>query len=459
MEATKILEKLSREHGFEAYYTGGYVRDLVRKRPPKDVDIVVREIGIESLIGLLQKYGFTQEVGNTFGVILFKAKDGTELQISLPRRARRFDKKTVVIDVDPKGSLFEDSRHRDFAMNAMYLPLNGKRKDILDYHGGRADIKKRTIRAVGSARQRIIEDPLRMIRAFSLSARLGYRVHKDFFRAAKLNSRRLKEVAPERIRDELNEILLSRKPSKHLRQMEEARLLKHVLPFVSKNVGVKQDRRFHKYDVFTHLLRACDAAPPYLLLRMAALMHDVGKYSVREVDGKRTKFHNHEVAGEIMARNMLTNLMYPKRFIEDVTFLIRKHMYNYDRKWTDRAVRRFIRDVGITERNIHDVENISLFQLRIADRKGNGFKKNPVTPKQRDFEARIKKVFKETSALNTVDLALSGKDIMKEFSLPQGKLVGDVLDYLLDYVLEHPKDNNKKRLLELSKNYLANQKR
>jgi putative nucleotidyltransferase with HDIG domain len=454
MQALEILAKIAKDHGFEVYLAGGYVRDFVRKKAPKDVDVLVRGIEFNRLTNLLGQYGIPKEVGNTFGVLLFKAFDGSLVQISLPRRARRVDKRTVVLDVDPKGSLLEDSRHRDFAMNAMFLPIGGKRSDIIDYHGGKADIKNRRIRAVGSARQRILEDPVRMLRAFSLSARLGYRIDHQVLHMSRKLARKIKESAAERVRDELNEILLSKRPSKQLRQMEKIGLLKHVLPFVSRNYGVKQDKRFHKYDVFTHLLKACDSAPPYLLLRIAALFHDIGKYSVREEDKDRTKFHNHEMAGEIMARNMLTRLMYPKSFIEDVTFLIRKHMYNYDRKWTDRAVRRFIREVGITEKDLSNLEAIPLFQLRIADRKGNGLKRDPVTKKQRDFEKRIRKCYKKSTALHLTDLKVNGYDLMREFGLPEGEAVGKVLHVLFEHVLEHPETNNRDKLIELAKEHI-----
>lgn len=455
MQALKVLKKLAKEHKFETYLTGGYVRDFVRKKAPKDVDVLVRGINLKHLIELLSQHGIPKEVGNTFGVVLFRAYDGSMVEISLPRRARRVDKRTTLLDIDPNGTLLEDSRHRDFAMNAMFLPIGGKRKDIIDYHGGRADIRNRKIRAVGSARQRFIEDPVRMLRAFSLSARLGYRIDHRVLHAARKLSRKIKESPAERIRDELNEILLSKKPSRQLRQLESVGLLKHVLPFVSRNVGVTQDRRFHKYDVFTHLLKACDSAPPYLLLRMAALLHDIGKYSVREEDKDRIKFHNHEMAGEIMARNMLTNLLYPKDFIEDVTFLVRKHMYNYDRKWTDRAVRRFIREIGITSKNVKHLENIHLFQLRIADRKGNGLKRDPVTQKQRDFEARLRRVFAESTALNIKDMKVNGDDLMEELNIPEGKGVGTLLEQLFEHVLEHPEENDRNKLLEIAEGLIS----
>jgi poly(A) polymerase/tRNA nucleotidyltransferase (CCA-adding enzyme) len=236
--------------------------------------------------------------------------------------------------------------------------------------------------------------------------------------------------------------------------MQQVGLLQHVLPFLSQNVGVRQDKRFHKYDVFTHLLKACDSAPNDLALRMGALLHDVGKYATREIRGDRTTFHNHEVVGEIMTRDMLTKLAFPKEFIGHVTLLIRKHMYNYSRDWSNRAVRKFIREVGIKRDGLDDLKEIPLFKLREADRLGNGFKKNPRTEKQKDFEKRITKLYRESSALTVHDLAVKGGDLMKEFGLEAGPIIGKTLKHLLNLVLENSQQNSKKKLLKLAADYL-----
>ena len=455
MNSIEVLKKLTLDQNLEIYFAGGYVRDLLRKKKPKDVDLLIRNTPLDDLIVLLTPYGRVLEVGAHFGIVMFRAwHDEEAVEIAVPRKARRFDKKNTILDFDVYGKLREDSSHRDFTINSMFLPLNGTRKDIIDFHGGRADIKERVIRAVKSPNRRIAEDPVRMLRAFSLSSRLGYSIDDSFIKAVKRNAKLLQTSAPERIRNELVEVLLSKKPSKQLRLMQQAGLLQYVLPFLSQNVGVRQDKRFHKYDVFTHLLRACDAAPDDLVLRMAALLHDVGKYATRELRGDRTSFHNHEVVGEIMARDMLTKLAFPKEFIGHVTLLIRKHMYNYNRDWSNRAVRKFIRDVGIKRESLDSLKRIPLFQLREADRLGNGFKKNARTEKQKDFEKRISKLYKESSALTVHDLAIKGGDLMKEFDLEAGPIIGKTLKHLLNLVLENPQQNSKKKLLTLAADFL-----
>ena len=455
MNTIEVLKKLALDQNLEIYFTGGYVRDLLRKKRPKDIDILIRNMPLDDLIVLLTPYGRVLEVGAHFGIVMFRTWHAEEaVEIAVPRKARRFDRQNTILDFDVYGKLREDSSHRDFTINSMFLPLNGTRKDIIDFHSGRADIKERVIRAVKSPNRRIAEDPIRMLRAFSLSSRLGYTIDESFIKAIKRNAKSLQTSAPERIRNELVEILLSKKPSRQLRLMQQVGLLQYVLPFLSQNVGVRQDKRFHKYDVFTHLLKACDAAPVDLTLRVAALLHDVGKYATREIRGDRTTFHNHEVVGEIMARDMLTKLAFPKEFVGHVTLLIRKHMYNYSRDWSNRAVRKFIRDVGIKRETLDNLKEIPLFRLRESDRIGNGFKKNARTEKQKDFEERITKLYKESSALTVHDLAVKGGDLMKEFDLEAGPIIGKTLKHLLNLVLENPQLNGKKKLLKSAADFL-----
>ena len=455
MNSLEVLKRLVREQDLELYFTGGYVRDLLRRSKPRDLDLIVRNISLEELSALLAPYGKVIEVGAHFGILLFKAwKEARPVEIAIPRKYRKFGKGDSLLDYDASGELKEDSNHRDFTINAMYVPFLGKRGDVLDYHNGRGDVKKRLIKAVKSPSQRIKEDPVRMLRAFSLASRLHYKIDAAFLRAVKKNARLIQTEAPERVRDEIVEILMSKKPSKQLRKMQEVGLLKYIFPFLSRNVGVKQDNRYHKFDVFTHSIRACDNAPLDLVLRMSALLHDVGKYSVREVKEDRISFHNHEVVGEMMARDMLAKLLFPNKFVEAVTLLIRKHMYNYNREWSDRAIRRFIRETGIRRGDLDELKSIPLFRLREADRLGNGFKKNARTEKQKDFEKRIARIYKESTALTVHDLVLKGGDLIAAFDLAPGPGIGRTLKYLLEMVLENPKLNNRENLLELAKNYI-----
>ena len=234
MNSLEVLKKLVLDQDLELYFTGGYVRDLLRRRKPRDHDLIVRNITLEELAALLAPHGKVMEVGAHFGILLFKAwTDPRPIEIAIPRKYRKFGKGDSLLDYNMSGDLKEDSNHRDFTINAMYIPFSGKRGDVIDYHNGRGDVKKRVIKAVKSPSQRIKEDPVRMLRAFSLASRLHYTIDASFLKAIKKSARLIQTEAQERVRNEVVEILMSKKPSKQLRQMQDVGLLKYIFPFLS----------------------------------------------------------------------------------------------------------------------------------------------------------------------------------------------------------------------------------
>ena len=450
MTTMEILRKLQGFHGAEVYLVGGYVRDLIRRKRNDDLDVVVRRLSPSRIKSFLGRYGNAKYANLTFGVpiILFKAfGDKVEAQITLPR-----DNKG---NFRPGNTLEQDAECRDFTINAMYLPIHHRsRKDIIDFFGGYKDIKRRLVRAVKDPNRRINESPIRMLRAISLAARTKYRIHKSLMHAIAEN-RDLIGLAPvEGIREELNKILLSNKPSTYLKVMQKIGLLKIVLPELDKCCGVRQDKKYHKFDVFKHCLYTCDYIEPDLILRLAAVLHDIGKPDTREIHGERTTFHKHEVVSARLAKVVLERLRYKKETISKTTHLIRMHMYHYTREFTDAAVRRFIKKVSITKENLDNIENIPLFKLRKAERKGNGFKTIPVTERQRDFERRIQRVFKGSKGFDIKDLDIDGTVIMRLFNMRPSQKVGETLEYMLEKVLEEPKLNTRKELVKLAAYYI-----
>jgi len=446
----EILRKLDGYHGAEVYLVGGYVRDLIRRKKNKDVDIVVRKMKPHGIKSFLNRYGTAKFVNLTFGVpvILFKAfGDNKEAQITLPRNTRG--------NFNQDNKLKHDSECRDYTINAIYLPINYKsRNEIIDFHNGYKDIKKRTIRAVGNPDKRIEESPIRMLRGISLAARTHYRIHKSVIVAIKKNHNLISTAPVEKVRDELNNILLSSKPSRYLKIMVKTGLLDIILPELAKCIGVKQDKRYHKFDVFRHCIYACDNIKPDLILRLAAVLHDIGKPSTRKIIGKKTTFHKHEVVSARLARIVLERLRYKNEIISKVIQLIRLHMYYYTRDFTDAAVRRFIKRAGLVKKDINNLGDIPLFELRKAERKGNGFKTIPVTEKQLDFEKRIISVFKSSSGFEVGDLAINGNTIMKMFSMEASPKIGEVLNHLLNKVLDDPKVNKENELIKLAAEYI-----
>lgn len=489
MGTIAALKKLDGFHGAQVFFAGGYVRDFLRRKKNDDIDIVVRNIEAPQIRKFLNNYGRTKVVNLTFGVpvLLFKAfRDSLEAQIVFPRNGKG--------EFNSLNTLKEDAAHRDFTINAMYLPVCYKsRNELIDFFGGYRDIKRRTLSAVGSPDERIMESPIRILRALSLASRTKYRIRGDLMNSMRSHVELLKRVPAEVIREELNKILLHDRPSRYFKIMHKLGILKVVMPELDACVGVKQDKKYHKYDVFKHCLYTCDHINPDIVLRLAAILHDVGKPDTRKKIKGRTTFHKHEVVSTQLAKNFLQRLRYSKETMKEVLHLIRLHMYHYVNDlyvctnangrchwqklaeqmgkeigkcpkcgseitlrggWSDAAVRRFIRKVGITRDDLDDLGNLSLFKLRIAERKGNGFKTIPVTDRQLDFEKRIKEVFESTGAFELKDLDIDGDVIIEIFNMEQSPRIGEILNYLLGKVASNKKLNNSVELVKMAAEYI-----
>lgn len=457
MRTIEVLRKLDKETKANVYFVGGYVRDLIRRKTPKDVDIVVRNIDFKKLRCFLEKHGKVKKVLISNGkkqikILIFKANsDNVEAQITLPRGKNNVCRKY--------NTLKDDASHRDFTINSMYLPIRYKSKrDCIEFFNGRKDIKKRLIRCVGDPSKRIEESPIRMLRAMSLSARTGYKIQDKLTSTIKKKKHLLNSVSKESIREELNEILLSNKPSKYFKLMHKLGVLKIILPELDNCVGVKQDKKYHKYDVFKHCIYTCDNIEKDLVLRLAAVLHDIGKPNTRNKVGDRTTFHRHEIVSVELANGLLHRLKYSNEIIEKVLSLVGLHMYHYTREFKDKSVRRFIKKAGITKSDLNSLGDIPLFKLRIAERLGNGYKTIPVTKRQKDFEDRIIDIFNKSNGLSISDLEINGNDLIKIFKIKQGPEIGKVLNHLLDCILEDPSVNNKHDLIRLSAEMLSKER-
>ncbi len=473
MKRLRALRELRKELGAEVFLVGGTVRDLIRRREPNDLDVLVRGVAPADFETFMRTRGTLELVGASFGVYLFKPKRlKGHIEIAFPRTevstGPRHDEFEVV--TNSMLSIEEDSRRRDFTLNAMYLSLddveeNGKfdKRKIIDFHNGLEHIRKRLIVAVGTPEDRIEEDPLRMMRAMVLVARTGYRLEGNTFGAIKRNADKVRTVSAERLRDEFIKIMRSEKPSRAFKTMDRTDLLKILFPEMHACVGCGQNPKYHSYPVFEHTIKAADAAcelTDRLDVRFAALCHDLGKASTRALrpngDGPNdVSFHNHEIVSCKLAFAFMKRLKFPKKFTEEVIALVRMHQYKYDRDWTDKAVRRFIRNIGLTKADLEDLEQHPQFLVRMADRMGNKLKESlPVTVKQRDFQRRIIEVYESSAAHSLRDLKVNGRDIMEHFDVPSGPSVGKVIAYLFDMVETNPKINNRDDLFRLAEKFL-----
>jgi len=460
-----VLRALEKEmkpvHGTEVFVVGEYVRDILRKKKPSnDIQVIIRHLSMPKIEHFLSSYGdvTTASLAHnpSTNILLFKAYDDEVLaKITLSNGG---NKKSAI---NGTASLRQDSQQKCFALDAMYLPINALVPTrVIDYVGGKSDIAARTILSIGNAAAKFKKDPTQILRAFSLAAITGYNINSHVRHAITECAYLLKRVPASVVKDELITILTSNKPSIQLRLMLKLGVLHIIMPELVKCNGCLQDSRYHKYDVFNHLLYTCDNTDKNdLILRLAGLLHDIGKPESMEIkpDGKVT-FYRHEMYGTKLVGPMLYRLGFNQDVIEPVTQLVRMHMYHYTREYTDAGVNKFITMAGITDKDIDNLDQFPLFKLRAAERLGNGFKKSGITPRQCEFQERIIKVFKNNASLSIKNLAISGAELMEIFNIAPGPEVGVILRHLLLFASEDSSLNEYKTLLHCALDYILDKK-
>ena len=435
------------------FAVGGRVRDEVRTsldgiaRVAKDLDYVVVGLAFEELVSRLARIGRPNVVGASFSVVKI-AVEGGVVDVALPRRERStgVGHREFEIESGPDVPLEDDLARRDFRINmlARGLPTG----ELLDPYGGAADIAARRVDIL--AETAFEEDPLRMLRACQFAARFEYVITPRTLAAMRAAAPLVASVSHDRVHDELVKLLSAQRPSLGFEAMRGTGILPHVLPELAEGVGVEQNA-YHAYDVYTHSLATLDATPVGdLVLRLAALLHDVGK--PRTKDGPH--FYRHELVGAAMAEELMRRLRFSGDQAGTVSQLVLHHMYSTEPSMTDAAVRRFIRRVG--------AENlVRQFALRQADIVGSGLPRRGDANER--FESRVASMCERAPALNVRDLAVDGTDVIaaavRHGRLPPGsrggEVVGAVLQQLLDDVLEHPERNNRSDLLEAIEQRIA----
>ncbi|MDR2191567.1 MAG: CCA tRNA nucleotidyltransferase [Endomicrobium sp.] len=436
-EYAGIIKKISetaKEEGFSVYAVGGFVRDLFIKRFPNDLDIMVEPLcssqnsrlaGINFSKVLASKYSLGNPViFERFGTAKLFI-DGREVEFVMPRK-EYYEDSSRNPDTDI-GTLEQDALRRDFTINALFLRLNDN--EILDLTlKGAADIKNKIIRVADSSAADIIfkQDPLRILRAVRQSLQLGFAIEPNTYEAMKNSVKRIKIVSPERIRDELNKILSEKFPSTAFRMMETLGLLLEILPDIAILKGLTQPEKYHIDDVFGHTLSVVDRVKNVLVLRLAALLHDAGKFAARKDENGKISFIGHEKQGAEIAQRVLKELKYPKIFISQISLIIENHLYPkmYERQWSYAAVRRFAARCG------GELENI--LELSKAD---YGRKNDEDALKS--LKERIEEL-KSRDALIRGGELLSGTQLMRRFSLPQGGWIKQAKEIIAQERFENP---------------------
>ncbi len=439
-EVMRVAETLE-NGGFEAYLVGGCVRDLLIGKTPKDWDLTTNAHPdqIQALFGEDETF-----CNNDFGTVGVKNEDTEDERLKVvevtPYRtegtysdARRPDK------VEFGVSLEEDLKRRDFTINAIaFRPRDEKLVDLFE---GEEDIRKKRLKTVGNPDERFSEDALRMMRAIRLATELNFAIEAETMAAITRNNKLLGRISIERIADEFTKIMNSPVPMQGIVFLERLDILDYVIPELKYGIGCDQSG-IHAFDVYEHLLRSCQTAADKgysTEMRYAALLHDIGKPATRRTGGKNKlyTFFGHEVVGAKMTKKILERLKMPREFVQNVTNLVRWHMFFSDPdEITLSAVRRTITRVG--EDHIEDLLN-----LRICDRVGTG------RPKEQPFRFRKYKAMVDEALRDPISvklLKINGDRIMEITGEKPGKKLGYLLHALLEEVLENPGKNDKEYL-------------
>ncbi|MDD4106504.1 MAG: HD domain-containing protein [Candidatus Shapirobacteria bacterium] len=448
----KVKEIISKfiENKAEIYIVGGACRDLLLGREVNDWDFTTN-LPPEEMKKLFPKNSF---YNNNFGTLSILGKDGEIFEVTTFRTERGYSDSRHPDEVKWGRSLKEDLERRDFTINAIAIDFKptlpslkkgGFSTDnfkIIDLFEGQKDLEKKLIRTVGKPDERFKEDALRLIRAIRIAGQIGFEIEENTLKSIQKEAKLINNIAGERIRDEIFKVLLSDKPSQGVNLLRNSGLLGELMPELISGVNMTQ-KGHHIDDVWNHNLKTldnCESKNP--VTRLAALLHDVGKpKSMRGEEGSRT-FHNHEVYGSRIAVNIGKRLKLSNKELDQLFRLVRWHMFTVQETQTDKAVRRFIRNVTLDYID-------EMIAMRRADRLGSGAKET--SWRWELFKKRIVEVQKQPFAVK--DLKIKGDDVMEILKIRPSRRVGEVLEAIFKEVEEKPELNDREILLKKIKEF------
>src|SRR3989344_4829383 len=450
--------------GFEAALVGGAVRDLLRGETViTDFDCTTNATPEQIRVVFPESF-----YENNFGTVSITPEElAKQAGLPAPNTPIEIRSSDRVIDIARAtklhSSLLEDLARRDFTINALAVTLQAdflqqvfsqapstavrlKRQDftLVDPWQGVEDLQQQCIRTVGDPNKRFAEDALRLLRTVRSSVQLNYTIESATATALAGAAELLAHISQERIREELYKIVLSPYPKEGMELLRETDLLQYILPELLPMRGVIQGGH-HTTDVWTHSLDAlaeCPSRDP--VVKLATLLHDIGKPPTFEINTGVPSFYNHEVVGARTAKSIAHRLKLSKRDIDRMFFLLRYPMFHYQPTMSDAAVRRFMRKVGLA--NIDDI-----LDVREGDRLGSGARRT--SWRLEEFKQRIIAELHQPFAVT--DLAIDGTDLMRELDLPPGPKIGQLLQSLFAIVLENPEQNDKTQLLTQARELLA----
>jgi tRNA nucleotidyltransferase (CCA-adding enzyme) len=430
-EVRRIARRLE-EAGFPTWAVGGAVRDALTGLTPGDWDLATAARPHE----VRQLFRRTVPIGIEHGTVGVLGKDGEMYEVTTFRRdVETFGRRAKVSFAD---TLEEDLERRDFTINAVaWHPLT---HEIRDPHGGADDLRAGVLRTVGEAAERFREDRLRVLRALRFAGRFDLRIDAATWRAVQDAAGDLQALSAERVREELFKVLRLSAPSKSLRLYAACGILRELYPELQACVGVPDSGGGD--DVWTHLLRTVDVVPRHRYsVRLAALLHDIGKPSVRQGTAEETHVPGHAAVGAAMARAMLKRLKCSNREVDDATHLVAQHSSLPAGDAANAEIRRWVRLVG--PEYVPD-----LLRLRFADCRARGRLTRGLRSDLALLARRARQVLRERTPMDPSELAIGGAEL-RSLGLPPGPVYGDILRDLLERVMDDPSLNTPEALLRI----------
>ncbi len=424
----EVMDVLQRA-GFQAYVVGGAVRDIFLGRVPVDYDIATdaRPEQVKSL------FPRVIPTGEKYGTVT--VQNGMDIEVTTFRKDGRYLDGRRPESVDFSDSLVEDVTRRDFTVNALAMDRDG---EVIDHVGGLSDLKRRLIRCVGEPHRRFGEDALRMMRAIRFECQIEGDLDQATKEAIRDRAALIANVSQERIRDELTKILLSNQPGKGILELNAQGLLVYILPELHACVGFDQKSEHHDKSIFDHIIAVVDGTPARLNVRLAALLHDIGKPLSFSLDAKgEGHFYGHHLRGQDLTREILTRLRFDSRTVSSVSILVREHMSRFG-FLREKNTKRFIVSVGIE--NLED-----LFDLQAADIMAS--KPPHDFAKLEALKQEVEGILRRGEPLTVKDLAVDG-NTLQSWGMKPGKEMGEILQSLLDRVLDDPCINTPRALKE-----------
>ena len=432
------LARAFKEKGFRLALVGGPVRDAILGRLGNDLDFTTDAHPHETKKILKEWADHVWDTGIVFGTVAGK-RDDTTVEVTT-YRTEKYEESSRKPDVEFGDTIEGDLSRRDFTVNAMALELTTDKPEFIDPFGGIEDLTKRILRTPASAEQSFSDDPLRMMRAARFAGQLNFSIDESVVSAMQSMASRISIISAERVREEFVKLLMSSNPRLGITILVDTGLADLVLPEIPK-LRLEIDEHHHHKDVYEHSITVLEQAisqeeklgGPNLVIRLAALLHDIGKPKTRNlIEGGGVSFHHHEVVGARLSKARMKALRFDNDTIEAVETLVALHLrfHGYgEGEWTDSAVRRYVRDAGDLLVHLHVL-------TRADCTTRNAKKAERLARTYDDLEARIAKLAEEEE-LSKIRPDLDGAQVMQILDLKPSADVGKALDFLMELRMEN----------------------